>query len=375
MAINRRRWFKVHGLLALPVWLLFAFVCFTGTIAVISHELTWLTNPAARASNPADLPVRPLHELVDAVKAEVPDAAVSNVMLMEPYLVAAVSFSSANFPVALAYVNPYTADVQMINDGLTFIGFMRSLHGWLLFPWYHSYSIGYYLVGAMSLVTLGALITGAVVYKRFWRAYTRPVFRLGRGLRVALGDFHRLAGAWSLWFLLLMGLTGLWYLVQGILWHNEVEIETAVTPVPLSDVPLLSDEDSTVPRPVSLEAALAQARHALPSIQPAWVSLPEHARDHFMIAGAGDSLFHDQYAYGASVNQWTGEISSLRRPETMNVLQTLTHIADPLHYGTIGGLWTKVIWFVFGLLLSTMALSGFMIWTRRTVRGVQGGAV
>ena len=33
-------------------------------------------------------------------------------------------------------------------------GFMRSLHGWLLFPWQHSYSIGYYLVGAMSLVVL-----------------------------------------------------------------------------------------------------------------------------------------------------------------------------------------------------------------------------
>ena len=69
MAIgNRKRWFQVHGWLSLPVWAVFCFVCVTGTIAVISHELTWLTNPAARATNPDDRPAQPLPVLVDAVR-------------------------------------------------------------------------------------------------------------------------------------------------------------------------------------------------------------------------------------------------------------------------------------------------------------------
>jgi uncharacterized iron-regulated membrane protein len=50
----------------------------------------------------------------------------------------------------------------------------------------------------------------------------------------------------------------------------------------------------------------------------------------------------------------------------MNALQTIAHIADPLHYGTLGGIWTKLIWFVFGLLLSTMSITGFVIWHKRT---------
>jgi uncharacterized iron-regulated membrane protein len=56
----------------------------------------------------------------------------------------------------------------------------------------------------------------------------------------------------------------------------------------------------------------------------------------------------------------------------MAALETVMSVTDPLHYGTIGGLWTKAIWFVFGLLVSGMAISGFMIWGSRTLRGAAG---
>ena len=38
----------------------------------------------------------------------------------------------------------------------------------------------------------------------------------------------------------------------------------------------------------------------------------------------------------------------------------------PLHTGDFGGLWIKLIWAFFGLLLSMMVLSGLLIWTKRT---------
>lgn len=38
----------------------------------------------------------------------------------------------------------------------------------------------------------------------------------------------------------------------------------------------------------------------------------------------------------------------------------------PLHTGDFGGLWIKLIWFFFGLILSMMVLSGLLIWTKRT---------
>ncbi|ANQ86160.1 hypothetical protein dqs_3132 [Azoarcus olearius] len=368
MALNRKRWFQVHGWLSLPVWAVFCFVCITGTIAVISHELTWLTNRDARAENPRGLPPQPLPALVEAVERVVPGAEIRQVMVFEPYLVTAVGFAMPGKPPAIAYVNPYTAEVQAINHGLTFIGFMRALHGWLLFPWHHSWSVGYYLVAAMSIVTLGALVTGVVIYKRFWRAYMRPQLRPAAGTRVLLGDLHRLAGAWSLWFLLVIGATGLWYLVQAVLWHSGTHVWEDPAPVALHELPLTSGEP---PARIALVQALGAAQRALPEMQPRWVSFPEHNRAHYGIAGSGDNILYDAQSWRALVNPWTGEVDAVRTPAAMNALQTVAHIADPLHYGTFGGLWTKAIWFVFGLLLSAMSVTGFLIWRKRTFGAVR----
>ena len=162
--------FLLHGWISLPVWILFSFVCLTGTIYVVSHEITWLANPAARAANPDGRERAPLKDLIEAVRQAVPDGRIGFIMVNEPYLVTAIGVSTKEMPNAIAYVNPYTAKVQQLAQGVTFIGFMRSLHGWLLFPWHHNFSLGYYIVTAMSLVVLGAGITGIFVYKKFWRS-------------------------------------------------------------------------------------------------------------------------------------------------------------------------------------------------------------
>lgn len=365
---NRRLWFLVHGWLSLPVWVLLCFIFLTGTLSVISHELTWLTSPAARASNPDNLPAKPLPELVAAVEAAVPGAHIHQVIVHESYLVTRVGVSSKEIPYGLAYVNPYTGQVQEINQGLNFIDFMRSLHGWLLFPWQSGYSIGYYLVSAMSLVVLGALVTGLVIYKKFWRAFTQPKVRTDRGSRALLGDLHRLGGAWSLWFLLIMGLTGLWYLSQAVLWHNATDVWDHPEPLAASALPL---SDGGVPERVDLGQALAAAQAALPSIQPAWIALPEHNRDYYSIAGSGDALLFDEYSYRAFIDPWSGEPTELRQPGGMNIWQAISHLADPLHFGNFGGLWTKAIWFLFGLVLSAMSITGFLIWGKRTAEGAR----
>lgn len=371
MKISQKLWFQLHGWCSLPVWLIFTTVCLTGTIAVLSHEITWVFNANARALNPQNLPAKSAAELVAAVQQVEPTAAVTSVMVMEPYLVTAVIFTTETMPSAIAYVNPYTGVVQEINPGLNFISFMRSLHGWLLFPWQHSYSVGYYLVSAMSLLMLGALITGLVIYKRFWQSFTAPKLRLHQGKKTVLADLHRLAGVWSLWFLLLMSLTGLWYLIQAILWHNDVEFYHEVEPLSSLSIPVATS-DGNQPAMIPLGQALTRAQQFLAELKPAFIAMPEHPRDYYRISGYGDSIWFDQYSYNVWINPWTGEVADSRVPAQMGPLETVMSVADPLHYGTLGGGWTKAIWFLFGLVVSGMSITGFMIWGSRTVRGAVG---
>lgn len=364
--LSNRFWFQLHGWFSLPIWLVFCFVCLTGTIAVLSHELTWLTNPAARAGNPDNLPAKPVAELVAAVQQAYPTADVGMVMVFEPYLVNAIAFTDHDKPFALAYVNPYTGKVQQINEGLTFIGFMRALHSWLLFPWQGGYSVGYYLVCAMAIVMLGALITGLIIYKNFWRAFTQPKLRLNQGKKTILADLHRLAGVWSIWFLIVMSATGLWYLVQAIMWHADIDIEPHPPLVSAQQLPW----DAAAPK-IDLTAALAITRQRFPDFQLSYLMLPEHPRDMYKLMGGGQHIFYDQVSYSVSINPWTGDIASEKSPASMTALQTVMHIADPLHYGTIGGIWTKIIWFIFGLILSGMSITGFMLWGSRTVKTIR----
>src|SRR5690606_25702155 len=98
----------------------------TGTIAVLSHELTWVTNPASRAINPMHLPAKPIDELMAVVEKTYPTAHVTGAISYESYLVTAVMFSDVDKPFAIAYVNQYNGEIQQINEGMTFIGFMRS---------------------------------------------------------------------------------------------------------------------------------------------------------------------------------------------------------------------------------------------------------
>lgn len=367
--VSNRFWFMLHGWVSLPIWLLFCFICLTGTIAVLSHEITWLTNPASRALNPDNLAAKPVSELMTIVEQAHPTAAVTGAMTFEPYLVNAIMLTDVDKPYAIAYINQYTGEIQQINEGMTFIGFMRSLHSWLLFPWHGSYSVGYYLVCSMALFMLASLVTGLIVYKRFWRSFFAPKLRINQGKKTLLADLHKLSGVWSIWFIAIMSLTGLWYLVQAIFWHADIDIEPHAPLIAVEQLPFSPKGDTSSPiASVSFTQALTLAQTRFPDFQPSYVMKPEHNRDMYHLSGGGDYIFYDQNVYNLSINPWTGEVASASSPDTMTAMQTIMHLADPLHYGTLGGIWTKMIWFIFGLILSGMSITGFMMWGLRHVR-------
>jgi uncharacterized iron-regulated membrane protein len=48
-------------------------------------------------------------------------------------------------------------------------------------------------------------------------------------------------------------------------------------------------------------------------------------------------------------------------------------MADPLHFGTFGGMLTRAIWFVFGVILTGLSISGIYIYGAR-IKKVLGKA-
>lgn len=364
---NRSKlWFLVHSWLALPVWFFLLIICVTGTLATVSQEIVWLANPEIRASQPdADAPRLSYSVVMDRLKQQVPDIFVQSLHRPDEdhfALNARVSYPDGR--TLTVYVNPYTGVIQGESPTFNFSQFTRALHGWWLMPFTNGYSWGWYLVSFMAIPMLASLITGLVVYKRFWRGFLRPRLRFNRGARVFWGDFHRLSGIWSIWFIAVISITGIWFLIQAVLGDNQVTISTEGIPtfIAREDIPLTG---GSAAQQISLDQAIVVAQQSLPSLIPSFISLPGNAYSPVFIYGRG---WYPLMGQSALINPYNGAVEKTRSLSDRSALEFVTESMRPLHTGDFGGLWVKLIWFFFGLILSFMVLSGMLIWTKRTAQ-------
>ncbi|MDR7148960.1 putative iron-regulated membrane protein [Hydrogenophaga palleronii] len=360
-------WFLVHSWAALPIWIFLFFVCLTGSIATVSQEIVWLADPAVRARPPSsDARVLGYDEILAAVNKARPDAIVRNIARpVKSQFALAVRVSYADGTSGIMHVNPYTGDIQGTQTGFDFRQFIRALHGWLLMPFNNGFNFGWYAVSLLGLPMLVSLVTGLVVYKKFWRGFFKPRLRVRQGARVFWGDFHRLAGIWSIPFVLIMAVTGLWFLTRALLSDFSISITTEGVPpvIARADVPITSD--GLKPPLITLEQAAQRARDVMPELQPLSVRLPANAYDHIVVQGRGDYplLFERLH-----INPYNGAVESVRRVSDRSALELVTESMRPLHTGDFAGLWLKLVYFFFGVLLTMMVFSGMLIWTKRTVQ-------
>lgn len=361
---NRTRlWFALHGWFALPIWLFLFFVCVTGTIATIDKEIMWLVDPTVRAGNPDNLDRKPLNQIVEGIRQQVAGAHVSGIRFGEPFMALEVRISTPDTPNAIAWVNPYSGAVQSVVRGINFPNFMKALHGWLLMPWHGGTPIGWYAVTGLSIPLLGSLVTGVVVYKRFWRAFFTPRLRTGSGSRVFWGDFHRLAGVWSLWFIAVMSLTGLWFLIMGLMVDAHIPLRMENPDIPRREAPVLAAGEA-LPQ-TDLDGAVATVQALRPGTQPISVRPPEHALGTIVVYSRSSFPILAEEVW---IHPYSGEVLGLRDMGVASFATIGKVVADSLHYGNFAGVWVKLIWTFFGILLSGLVLSGMVIWTKRTVR-------
>jgi uncharacterized iron-regulated membrane protein len=361
-----RNWFLIHSWLALPIWFFVFLVCITGTLATVSQEIVWLANPAIRANAPpGDAQRLGYDALLAAVRRQQPQAHVQGLHVpSERHFAIEAQVSYPDARNVTLYVNPYSGAIQGEAPLFDFRNFTRALHGWWLVPFSHGYSWGWYLVTLLGLPMLASLVTGLVVYKRFWRGFLAPRLRLNQGARIFWGDFHRLTGIWSIWFIAVIAVSGTWFLVQAVLYDNAISISSEGVPAIIQPEQVPPGVDGGPPPRIGLDQAVAVAQREIPGFEPRYLTLPADAFAPIGLLGHGwfPLLFER-----AKVNPYDGSLAATRRLGDRSGLEFFSESMRPLHVGDFGGLWVKLIWFAFGLLLSLMVLSGLQIWSKRTL--------
>ena len=351
--------FWLHSLFGLKLSLFLGFVCLTGTIATVAHEIEWLYKPELRATAVNGQP--DWGAMWEAARKAHPQATLGGIGSFDrndgAYFVKSVSATDASGQDFTIYVDPGTARVTGHEYGRSFQDFMRALHYYLFAPG----TIPMYIVTSLGFVLILSLVTGLIAYKKFWRGFFRMP-RWHRDVRTWFGDLHRLTGLWSLWFVAVIGLTSIWYFVE----HAGLDLETPEPTIttPTTTPPIKGEQ-------IDKWAALAQAQ--MPGLAITAIYLPYEPGNPVIVQGQWRAWLVRERTNAIFIDPATDRIVAKRIAHDMGAGERLVHTADPLHFGTFGGLATKLLWVFFGLLMTAMAGSGAYIYAKRTKLAMTSG--
>jgi len=208
-----------------------------------------------------------------------------------------------------------------------------------------------------------SLVTGLVVYKRWWRGFLhRP---RTRNARLLAGDLHRLLGVWSLVFLIAIGATSLVFAwdfigVQMLGWPERPHLEE---PAELTSERLA--RLGPAPAALPLDDLVATVARVHPSRTVSGIVLPEHAAAPFEVFLSGPEALTDGFASRVDVDPFSGEILATTLAADQTLWQRINEAVAPLHYGHFLGLAGRTLWFLLGVASSALALSGLFIHVRR----------
>jgi uncharacterized iron-regulated membrane protein len=336
--------FRIHSWIGAQLFLVLFFILLTGTLATVSNEIDWLLNPQMRAaSHEGPLPWQTIH---DRVQAAYPDHDITGLSApLQPGFAAEVLTISPDGAFVRVYADPATGTVQGSHGWITVQRFLRNLHMNMNLD-----SIGIYLVTMFGFVLLASLFTGLVTYKRFWRGFLRRP-RLGEPRRL-MGDLHRLGGVWSIWFVALIGLTGVWYLVEDAAdygWERKAPEVPKATGVEM----------------IRIDEAVRRVEQAWPDFRIRYINLPSSLSSPITFGGQGSAWLVRHRGNLVYVHPVTGDILRIKDATRVPAIERWIDTSDPLHFGDFGGLATKLVWFLFGCVLSFLAFSGFWLMLRR----------
>lgn len=355
LKVNKKLFFKIHSWIGIKLSILFFIVCFSGTLATLSHEMDWLFIKEIRATPQKELASRNL--ILENLKKEYPNGKITYWLRTdEAYLCDIIYMNKGKSNRTYVFANPYTGEIQG-NANLTFQRFFRDLHYFLFIP----FQIGNFTVLIFGFLLLFSMLTALVFYKKWWK----KLFKLqtGKGSLVFFRSLHRLVGLWSIPFAVLFSVTGIWYFMERA---NVGNLGRTVNPrYPEVTAPKNVDIKAGISYTIDYDKAVTIAEQEIPNFIVGSISPSSNRNDALYLRGNSDVPLVRQRANRVYIDPNTYHVLKVQDAKKISTSMWFNDVADPLHFGYWGGLLTKVIWFFAGLAISLLVLSGIWITLKR----------
>lgn len=389
---------KIHLWLSVPFGIIVTLICFSGAMLIFEPEITRsVKSDVYYVTDVKESPL-PMGELMETVKATLPDSvSITGVTVFDDV--------SRTYQVNLSkprraslFIDQYSGEITGKYERLGFFSTMFKLHRWLLDsanPHGDGVKVGKLLVGISTLVFVIALISGVIIWwprarKNFKKSLSIPFSNGWKGFWKGL---HVAGGMYALIFVLAMALTGLtwsfdwyrtaFYAVCGVE-HTPRNFTQATTSKNNNDGEKRDRGGRRGGRYhggegrhegghrhdgggrrhsefgrwqevyETLKAQNPEAPQITISSEKATVTL----------GNTGNGRASDRYEF----NRRSGELSLATKYTDANEADKLRGWIYSIHTGSLGGLFTRILWLLGALLGASLPLTGYYIWIKHLLK-------
>lgn len=348
----------LHLWLGLVSGIIVVILSVTGCILVFEQEIKSLLHPwvsiEAQDSSKVMAPSR-IHEKVTAA---LPGVDIHSIWYHGLSKAANVEVTGDS----LVYVNPYTGDVIKVTKRERFFKFIDAGHRNL----WMGRKIGKPVVGWATFIFFFLLISGIILWfpKNLSKSNFNKSFKIkwkAKFKRVNY-DLHNVLGFYSLIFALIMAVTGLvmsfsWF-SKSVFWLSGGQVverkkPAELAPYPQNAIHLRVDE---IWNKVRKEIAVYNKEDII-------IHFPDEPQEAIyactdMINGNWRDLYFDP-------NNMSILPYSRKQVDDREFAAWLRSANYGLHVGAIGGLTTKILYFLASLICASLPVTGFIIWLKK----------
>ena len=342
-ALNAHNWVGVF------LSVLLFLVCLSGTVAVFHLEFERWEQPHIQE--------------MDNVSPQVIEKAMDTFLAQNPeeshhlYVV----FPTSDIP-RLVVENDhkaYFADQEgnlLEEESVSFTQMLVDLHLYLNLP----QSWGMILVSALGAIICTLVITGIIAHKRM----SKDAFKLRRGGngQQAQIDLHNRFGLWAAPFHLVIGITGAYFGMAGIILVTVATLNyngdrDAVVNQIFTPDPVLAPQEG---KP-AIGKAFAQMETLAPEKSPIFLTVHEVGEPEQFIEIYAKAPNRMIYAEGYRFDT-AGNFVGVAGYEFGEWGKQLVWAMYRLHFGDFAGMTSKWLYFVLGVMLTMLCVSGMEVW-------------
>lgn len=246
--------------------------------------------------------------------------------------------------------------------GQSLLTWLYNLHYQLLLG-----ATGTLLLGYLGIATLVLLISGLLAWWPRRGQWRKSLAFKARSNKVGLlYDWHKTIGLCCLLPLMLLTATGVMLALPG-----PTQTLMQVLPGQKPNPGLLSWQaaatDAEITPVIPLSEAIKKIRHEVPQATLAWIEVPAQSGGYyqFRVQQPGDPSRRFPHSY-IQVDRHSGALVRIQDIRERGSSETVKNWLHPLHDGSVGGLWLRVVWIFIGVSPLLLAVLGVWRYLDRT---------